>query len=187
MTRGLKQPAKGFKLARGTTLQKANTAKKEGVKFRLLSVFETKTLFVVGNGSCHKNLNDDCMSVISLVDGDQTQTQADRIQLRVSCLCRQNSEKAKHKAWETLEPGNTVCSPHPGPQQGEQTKDAGRQMLNIHKEGQWWKMRQLGRMRRLNRRKQDEGSESKSKTQATKNKSGNEIFKNGENADARMN
>lgn len=84
---------------------------------------------------------------------------------------------------QTQSLGNTVCSPHPGPQQGEQTKDAGRQMLNIHKEGQWWKMRQLGRMRRLNRRKQDEGS----KTQATKNKSGNEIFKNGKNADARMN
>lgn len=48
-------------------------------------------------------------------------------------------------------------------------------------------MRQLGRMRQLNRRQQDKGSKSKSKTQATKNKSGNEIFKNGENADAQMN
>lgn len=137
MPGGLKQPAKGFKLARGTTLQKANTAKKEGIKFRLLTVFETKTLFVVRNGSCHKNLSgsfiwDNCMSVISLVDGDQMQTQPDRIQqseLLMQAVGR-HSEKAKHKDqrgnWEltkwntkpgkTLEPGNTVCSPHPGPQ-----------------------------------------------------------------------
>lgn len=137
MPGGLKQPAKGFKLARGTTLQKANTAKKEAIKFRLLTVFETKTLFVVRNGSCHKNLSgnfiwDNCMSVISLVDEDQMQTQAGRIQqseLLMQAVGR-HSEKAKHKDqrgnWEltkwntkpgkTLKPGNTVCSLHPGPQ-----------------------------------------------------------------------
>lgn len=128
MPGGLKQPAKGFKLARGTTLQKENTAKKEAIKFRLLTVFETKTLFVVRNGSCHKNLSgnfiwDNCMSVISLVDEDQMQTQAGRIQqseLLMQAVGR-HSEKAKHKDqrgnWEltkwntkpgkTLEPGNT--------------------------------------------------------------------------------
>lgn len=123
---------------------------------------------------------------------------------RVSCLCRllvgtlkrQNTKTregtenlpsetqslGKHWSRETL--SVHLTQDH---RQGEQTKDAGRQMLNIHKEGQWWKMRQLGRMRQLNRRQQDKGSKSKSKTQATKNKSGNEIFKNGENADAQMN
>lgn len=72
------------------------------------------------------------MSVISLVDEDQMQTQAGRIQqseLLMQAVGR-HSEKAKHKDqrgnWEltkwntkpgkTLEPGNTVCSPHPGPQ-----------------------------------------------------------------------
>lgn len=159
MPGGPKQPAKGFKLARGTTLQKANTAKKEGVKFKLLTVFETKTLFVVGNGSCHKNLNDNCMSVISLVDGDQTQWAA-----YAGCWSA-NTKPGKHCLFTS-------------PRTTARWTDKG-QMLNIHKEGQWWKMRQLGRMRRLNRRKQDEGSKSKSKTQATKNKSGN--------ADARMN
>lgn len=137
MPGGLKQPAKGFKLARGTTLQKANTAKKEGITFRLLIVFETKTLFVVRNGSCHKNLNgnfiwDNCMSVISLVDGDQMQTQSDRIQQRVSCLFRllvgtvkrQNTKTRKgteNLTSETQSLGKhwsreTLCSPHPGPQ-----------------------------------------------------------------------
>lgn len=185
MPGGLKQPAKGFKLARGTPLQKANTAKKEAIKFRLLTVFETKMLFVVRNGSCHKNLNgnfiwDKCMSVISLVDEDQMQTQAGRIQQRVSCLCRllvgtlkrQNTKTregtenlpsetqslGKHWSRETL--SVHLTQDH---RQGEQTKDAGRQMLNIHKEGQWWKMRQLGRMRQLNRRNKTRGANRKAK------------------------
>lgn len=122
MPGGLKQPAKGFKLARGTTLQKPSTAKKEAIKFRLLTVFETKTLFVVRNGSCHKNLSgnfiwDNCMSSgwgPNADSGRQNSTEWAAYAGCWSALWKGKTQRperelrtyqVKHKAWENTGAG----------------------------------------------------------------------------------